>query len=103
MAEIDARPLITVVGSWGYGATIPDDAWLAMLAAAGVYLHPYIAQLESGGLEMWSEADVTERYGPNPLGSLLTNWSMTLYGPPGPGGVQGRQGVVGLYRRVAIY
>lgn len=93
---------IAVTGLWGYGAAIPDDAWQAMLALAGVALFPYLAQAQSGGVEMWSEQDVTERYGADPLGSLRNNWTMRAFGPPELAGKPGGGGVVGLYKRTAL-
>ena len=93
---------IAVAGTWGYGATIPDDAWLGMLAAAGLALFPYLAQAQARGLEMWSQADVTERYGSDPLGSFRKNWDMQLNGSPELAGKPGGGGVVGRYRRVAL-
>lgn len=101
-ATFPLATLITVVGSWGYGTTIPDDAWQAMLAAGGLHLFPYLAQEFSRGALTYKEQDVTEEYGPDPMGAFRTNWMTQLYGPPGPGGAQGRGGVVGLYRRVTM-
>lgn len=71
-------PLITVVGSWGFGATIPEDAWIGMLAAAGLLLLPQIVQRRTGGMVAWSEADMQETYGPNPLMSLQRNWQAVM-------------------------
>lgn len=68
-------PLISITGSWGYGATIPDDAFVGMLAAAALELSPQVIQARTGGLEAWTEADMSERYGSNPMQSLMTGWS----------------------------
>lgn len=67
-------PLITVVGDWGYGATIPEDAWVGMMAYAGLLLFPQIVQRSTGGMEAWTEADMSERYGINPLQGLRMGW-----------------------------
>lgn len=67
-------PLITVGGDWGYGTTIPDDAWIAMMAFAGLLLFPQIVQRATGGMEAWTEADMSERYGINPLQGLRMGW-----------------------------
>jgi hypothetical protein len=93
---------VVVTGLWGYAATIPDDVWQAMLAAAGLSLFPYLAQEFSRGAITYKEQDVTEEYGKDPMGSFRDNWSLALYGPPGPGGIQGCSGVVGRYRRVTM-
>jgi hypothetical protein len=89
---------VAVTGLWGYGTTIPEDAWLAMLALGALQLHPLLAQAELGGLESWTEGDVTERYGSDPLGSLRVNWTTIAYGAEK---LMGRGGIVGLYRDVA--
>lgn len=93
---------VSITGLWGWGATIPDDVWQGMLQSAGLVLFPQIAQSQSGGLEMWSEADVTERYGADPLGSLRSNWRAFLYGGDSKNGVEGQGGIVGIYRRVQV-
>src|SRR6185436_8967936 len=69
--------LISIAGSWGFGLTIPEDAWLGMLALAAMEMGPALAQARSGGLEMWSEADMTERYGSDPLAGVQKGWRMT--------------------------
>lgn len=92
---------VSVDGEWGWPGGVPDDVWQAMLMAGALALFPQIARAQSGGLESWSEADVTERYGSDPLGFLRTNWRMTLYGPEGSGG-EGMGGVIGIYRRVTV-
>jgi hypothetical protein len=94
--------VIAVTGLWGYGATIPDDAWIAMVMAGALTLFPAIAQLQVGGIESWTEQDVTERYGSDPLGSLRNNWSMILHGDEKLAGKPGGGGVIGRYRRVAL-
>jgi hypothetical protein len=66
--------LITVTGDWGFAAEIPDDAWLGMLAVAGRLLLPQIIHQRTGGMESWTEADMTERYGTKPMEALSSGW-----------------------------
>lgn len=66
--------LITVIGSWGFGATIPEDAWEGMLAFAGMFLFPQLVQRRTQGMIEWREADMQESYGLNPLLSLRLGW-----------------------------
>ena len=91
--------LIAIVGSWGFGTLIPEDAWIGMLAMAGREMQPLLGQASSKGLEMFTEADVTERYGPKPLEALLTGWSLTALGTCGGLGVDGKRHY-GRYTRV---
>jgi len=88
------RGSVVITGSWGFGTTIPEAAWQGILTLAGLSLFPAIAQSRTRGIQMWREADVTEQYGADPLGSLRDNWSRYAMG------VDGRGGVVGMYRRV---
>ena len=53
---------IQVVGSWGRGATLPDNGWNAILQYAASLIMPQVAFLVNGGLESWTEAGVTEKY-----------------------------------------
>ena len=93
---------IAVTGLWGYAATIPDDAWQGMLVLAGLELHPFLAQEFSHGALTYQEQDVTEHYGPDPMGSLRDNWRFVAFGPKELSGKPGGGGVVGLYKRVVF-
>jgi len=84
--------LITVVGSWGYGATIPENAWMAMLYEAALSLFPQITMFIAGGMVGWSEADMSEQYGQDPFGFYRRNLQMVLGSVDVPG-------VVNIYRR----
>jgi len=95
--------LITVVGSWGYGTTIPDAVWAAMLAAAGLWLWPQIMQAITGGLTAWTEADMSETYGQTAFLRLQNGWNGLVYGMPGGPGQPMMPGAVQLWRRVAIF
>lgn len=65
---------VSITGSWGFAAAIPDDAWTAMLQAAALDRLPQIGTALSEGLISWKEADVEERYGDNPLSGLSAEW-----------------------------
>jgi hypothetical protein len=67
-------PPITVTGAWGYAVTIPEDAWVGMLALGALAMVPQMAQAAAGGLTMWREADMAESYGSEPLGGLRLGW-----------------------------
>ena len=80
---------VKVTGRWGYGAEIPEDAWLAMcflgLAAHGVIIgHSF-----TGGVKSRKEADRAEEYGMAAT-EMVKGWLM------------GAQATVDRYRRVAI-
>lgn len=87
---------VSVTGLWGYAATIPDDAWQAMLALAGLSLFPQIQHFIAGGMVGWKEADVSEQYGNDPLAGLRAGWQALA------GGETGAAGVVARYRRVTV-
>lgn len=97
---VSLAPRFTIAGNWGYGTSIPEDAWQAMLAAASLYLLPLITQQRSGGMEAWTEADMSERYGSDPLMSLRTSWTWLLLGTAG--GLDPKTGkrLTGTYTRV---
>jgi hypothetical protein len=84
--------LITVVGSWGYGATIPENAWQAMMMEAALSLFPTISAFLTAGMVGWDEADMQEQYGQDPFGAYRKNLQMVLGSVDIPG-------VVNLYRR----
>lgn len=61
------RGAISILGRWGYGLTIPEDAWLAMLAAGAAPLwdKAAAASLAAGGggpLKSWREGNASEEY-----------------------------------------
>lgn len=75
--------LISVAGDWGYGATIPEDAWIGMMAYAGLLLFPQILILRTQGMLDWTEADMHEVYGNNPLQGLRLGWQAVTLGTAG--------------------
>jgi hypothetical protein len=81
---------IAVNGQWGYGLTIPDDAWKAMLTAAALERLPMIVSFITGGLLAWKEADVSETYGVKPYLFLNDYWT-SIY-----------TAAVARYRRVEV-
>jgi hypothetical protein len=58
---------IQITGYWGYSATIPGDAWQAILRQAGLLAYSEITLQLTGGMVGWSEADVKEEYDLSPL------------------------------------
>ena len=81
---------IQITGSWGYGARIPEEVWEAMRATAALTLLPAISRGLTGGLVSWSDADVHEQYGEDPLSTLTSVWGTI------------RDSAVTRYRRVAV-
>ena len=69
---------IVVVGKFGWcvAATIPDDAWRAVLLASALTLTPQLDALQSRGmLKKLTEGDVTYEYN---LAGLREAWSKSL-------------------------
>lgn len=65
---------ISITGYWGYGLTIPNDAWAAILALAAIAVAPQLSIIIAGGLVKWTEADVTEDYGAKPYSEQIALW-----------------------------
>jgi len=89
---------IRLVGRFGYSATVPDNAWLAILHYAVILALPEIASNITGGVLEFQEAGVTERYGAGFLsGSGAEN-------DPSTGGAWGREWrrTVNLYKRIVV-
>ena len=63
---------LVITGTWGYGSTIPEPVWQAMLAVAQWNLMPAIRETQNIGAEDWREADVSEKYGADSSGAFLT-------------------------------
>jgi hypothetical protein len=59
-----ARRSITIQGRFGRVGTVPDDAWLAILHHGVMTALPEIATRVGGGRLEFTEAGVTERFGP---------------------------------------
>jgi hypothetical protein len=72
--QLGARRCISVTGKWGFGVTIPGDAWHGMLAAGALHVLSAIRLAVTGGATKWQEADVQEWFGDDPLGFLEKHW-----------------------------
>ncbi len=90
---------VAITGLWGYGATIPEDAWQGMLESAALRLWPLLAQARTRGMQMWREADMAESYGPTPLQHLRDGWLLSLYGDEK---LKMLPGTINQYRRVTV-
>jgi hypothetical protein len=65
---------IRIIGRWGYGTSVPEDAWQAIrMRAAGMVLSEIREQV-TGGMVEWKEADASERYGEKFLSGTLDAW-----------------------------
>lgn len=95
-----ARRSIQIVGRFGYSATIPDDAWLAIARRAASLALPEIATRISGGRTEFTEAGVTERFG----AGFLTGGGSGSQEGGGVGGAWQREWerVVLRYRKVSV-
>lgn len=67
---------ISIAGSFGFAATVPDDAWQAILMRAGIFVVPHLQQLLTGGVLEWTEADVSEKYNAKPFQPIIDAWQM---------------------------
>lgn len=65
------RRSIVVTGTWGYGATIPESVWQAMVLQAQLQLLPAIREAQNTGAEDWREADVAEKFGTESSSAFL--------------------------------
>lgn len=70
------RGAVAVTGTFGYGATIPDDAWRAMALLGGLAVGQELFQGESGGSQSWSASAVgySESFNPQVFMSLTNGW-----------------------------
>jgi hypothetical protein len=59
---MDYTASIEVTGNWGYGTTLPDDAWAAMLRGAVLYLLDMHALSVVGFAAGWKVADESETF-----------------------------------------
>lgn len=71
---------IRITGRWGFGTTIPEDAWLAMVQLGAMELVAGLEQAISGGVLSWHSANRGEQYSIRPLGSLADQWTAQANG-----------------------
>jgi len=65
---------ITVTAPFGFGSTVPDDAWLAIMKKSAKHLVPMLQTAQFGGLLKWADADASEQYREKPFQSLINSW-----------------------------
>lgn len=65
---------VRITGYWGYSATIPADAWAAILRQGALLAYSEITLQRTGGMVGWSEADVKEQYDLTPLEKHREAW-----------------------------
>jgi hypothetical protein len=65
---------IRVTGQWGYGTSLPKDAWDAMVSRAAALLWPGLRYAATGGRLSWKEDDVSEDFGVEPTKDVLAGW-----------------------------
>lgn len=70
--------IVSITGSWGYGLTLPDDVWQAMLSGAAWLCYPEMAAATSKGLLMKREGDVAKEFargaGTGPYATEAAAW-----------------------------
>lgn len=81
---------VSILGRWGYDTTVPDDVWDALLAYGAWLALPDLIFFLTGGVVSWTEAGVTEQYGPKPLAGLIDSWKTAL------------DGILGSYQRIVL-
>lgn len=65
---------VQVLGKWGFSATLPDDAWSAILRMAALELVPSLELGKFGGLKSWKDSDASETYGDSPFSGVTEQW-----------------------------
>jgi hypothetical protein len=68
------RRSIVVTGQWGYGLTVSDQFWHAILCRAAYLCYPQLAAVYSKGLVSWKEDDTSENYGEVPFSYMQKQW-----------------------------
>lgn len=64
----EGRSNIRVTATWGYGATIPADVFMAVLQAAGADALQANTMSPQGQVKSWTDGDATEAYGGGTIG-----------------------------------
>lgn len=65
---------IQVTGRWGYGTSIPEDAWLAMIFRALVLMKASVQWKLSGGLVRTADTGVERLYSDDPGKGMWQEW-----------------------------
>jgi hypothetical protein len=82
---------IRVTGTWGWAASIPEDAWEAIRDLAFLWLLPHWGlNLSGGGRQMTVDAGVTRQYGTDPAGGARRAMDERI------------RAAVGRYRRISL-
>ncbi len=69
---------VSVTALWGYGMTIPNDLFDGMVTAGLLRLLPDLGTAATGVFNKWTEAEVTEDYGPETYGRMQERWQMQI-------------------------
>lgn len=65
---------LEITGLWGFGITIPDDAWLAMLFSATLWVEGQYRLLSTGGRTSYTAGRVTEQFGVESYTNIVKGW-----------------------------
>lgn len=74
------RRSLLVTGRWGFGTTIPGDAWLSICARGASRLFTHISHSETGGLLSWKDDDASEDFGVETWTRLKDSWAQQYLG-----------------------
>jgi hypothetical protein len=65
---------VRITGRWGFCSIVPEDAWQAVLQYGALLAASDLQTNLTLGMLEYTEAVVTERYGPTPLAKLVERW-----------------------------
>ncbi len=71
---LSLRRSLKITGRWGYGLTIPEDAWAAMRYRAASLVLPQVRQASTGGLTRIQMGSSVQEYGRGGWDSLQSGW-----------------------------
>lgn len=69
---------VQILGKWGYGVQVPDDAWNAILYMAAFHLLAQLDFSSFGALLKWGDADANETYREKPFGNMADLWQARI-------------------------
>jgi|GEM_PF-3159285 len=69
-----SRRGVVIVGTWGRVTAIPEVVRHAVLCFGAIEAMPSIIAEKSGGVQQWTEGDVSERYGPDGVQAITAGW-----------------------------
>jgi hypothetical protein len=77
-AYVNPARAISIVGTWGFGTTIVEDAWSAMRDIGCMECIPAVSAALTGGLVSWTTGGTTENYGTKPFAGAIEMWQARI-------------------------